>query len=272
MNYRNLYVKYLTQFADFKKPLRVVLDCSNGTAGVVLKYLKFPNSKFIILNSKIDGRFPAHGPNPLLKGATNQAAREILKQKADLGAVFDADADRVVFLDELGKVMPVHAVTFLLSLKAKPPYVADTYLTKILKHLKLLNPYPSQVGTYFVKRMMKKIRASLGIEFSGHYYFRETKNTDSAILTVIKVMNILSELPYKMSQFSDLLPDFYFEQWNVRTENPKKILKKIKSYSKRGVVFIVRPSNTEPLVRFFLGSKDKKVFQKEIKKLKTLLS
>lgn len=269
--YLKVYTDFLEKSADVRKPLKVVLDCSNGPAGLVLKKLKILNTRFYILNSNVDGRFPAHGPNPLTRGATDQLVKEVLRQRAGLGAVFDGDADRVVFIDNLGKVVPVYAIILLLSLKTKPPYVADVYVAKTLKHLNLLNASASRVGTYYIKKTMKRVRASLGAELSGHYYFKEMKNADSAVLAVIKVMNALSELPYKMSEFTDLLPEFYFEQWNVRTKNPKKLMNKIRPHSGKNTVFIVRPSNTEPLVRFFVGSKDKRVLQRELKKLKALL-
>jgi len=262
MNYVKLYVDFLEKQADLKKPLKMVWDCSNGPAGLVLKRLKIPNSKFIILNSKVDGRFPAHGPNPLEARALNDIKREVKKQKADLGAVFDADADRAVFVDNLGRTVPVHVIVYLLSLKAKPPYVGDLYVARTLKHLKLLSVHESPVGTYFMKKTMKRFGASFAAEFSGHYYFREMKNTDSGILAAIKVMNALSDLPYPMSDFCDFLPAFYFKQWNVQA---KKVA--VKSRVTKDWFRIIRPSNTEPVTRFFLGSRNKKVFQKELKSL-----
>ncbi|KKU94475.1 MAG: Phosphomannomutase [Candidatus Jorgensenbacteria bacterium GW2011_GWA1_48_13] len=265
MNYANLYVNFLEKQANVKRQLKAVLDCSNGPAGLVLKKLKIPNAQLIILNSKIDGRFPAHGPNPLKARALGDVKREVKKQKADLGIVFDADADRAVFVDNLGRTAPVHAIAYLLSLKTKPPYVGDLYVAQTLKHLKLLSIRESPVGTYFVKKTMKRIGATLAAEFSGHYYFKEMKNADSGILAAIKVMNTLSELPYKMSDFCDFLPEFHFKQWNVRA---KRIA--VKSRVAKDWFRIVRPSNTEPVIRLFLGSKDKNVFQKELKFLLSL--
>ncbi|HXF44215.1 MAG TPA: hypothetical protein VNK70_02000 [Candidatus Paceibacterota bacterium] len=266
MNYVKLYAGFLQKQAVVKKPLKIVLDCSNGTAGLILKKLRIPNSRFSIINSKVDGRFPAHGPNPLEAGALDDVKREIKKRKSDFGVVYDADADRAVFVDNLGRPVPVHAILYLLSLKSRPPYVADLYIAKTMKLLKLLPVFESRVGTFFVKREMKRRGAKLAAEFSGHYYFGDMKNADSGILATIKVMNALSELPYKLSEFTDLLPKFYFEQWNIRT---KKTVAKSRSAGKWFLV--VRPSNTEPLVRFFLGSRDKEVFLTELKKLKNRL-
>jgi len=282
--YVKLYVNFLKKQANIKRPLKVVLDCSNGPAGFVLKKLKLPNTKFYILNSKLDGRFPAHGPNPFKPHALDDAKRAVKKLGADIGVVFDADADRAVFIDNLGRMMPFYAATYLLSLESKPPHVGDIYVAKTLEHLGLPRVYPSKVGTRNVKQAIKKLGASFGAEFSCHYFFRETKNADSGILAVIKALNALSKIPYTVAQFTDLIPEFHYEQFVKETKKPTALMKKIaKTYGKRalkidrldGYLFdfrdwflIIRASNTEPLLRFFVGSKDKKVFRKELKKLK----
>jgi phosphomannomutase len=253
----------------------------------VLKNLKIPNSRFIILNSRIDGRFPAHNPNPFKPHALDDVKNEVRKRKADFGVAFDADADRAVFIDNLGRMIPFYAATYLLSLESKPPYVGDIYVAKALEHLKLLKSHVSKIGTYYMKQVMKKNRASFGAEFSRHYFFREIKSADSGILAVIKALNALSKLPYTAAQFVDLLPDFHYEQFNKRAEKPAVLMKKIaKIYRKKAIkmsrldghlfdfndwFLAVRPSNTEPLLRFFVGSKDKRVFQRELKRLKNHL-
>jgi phosphomannomutase len=138
-----------------------------------------------------------------------------------------------------------------------------------------------------MKRTIRKVRASFGSEISGHYYFREIKNADSAILATIKVLNALARLPYTSAQFSDLLPDFYYQQFNQKTKKPAALVAKTaKIYSKKakkisrldGFLFdfgewflIVRPSNTESLVRFFVGSQSKKTSRRELARLKNLL-
>ncbi|MEK7464560.1 MAG: hypothetical protein AAB617_02155 [Patescibacteria group bacterium] len=270
MQYAKLYFKFLNRQAALKRPLRVIFDCSNGPAGLVLKNLKIKNIKATIINSRIDGRFPAHGPNPLVKMATNQCAKEVRSRKADLGAVFDGDADRVMFIDDLGRRIPVHVITYLLSLKTPPPYVADLYISRTLTHLNLLKTVDSKVGAYYMKKTMKRVRASFGAEFSGHYYFKEMGNADSGVLATIKVANALSGLPYKISQFYDSLPEFYFEQWNIGIKHKERVEKKIKSKASKDLFLIVRSSNTEPATRFFLGSRNKKIFQKELKRLQKI--
>ncbi|MFH0712315.1 MAG: hypothetical protein V2A55_00425 [Candidatus Jorgensenbacteria bacterium] len=285
-NYVKLYVNFLKKHADVKKPLKVVVDCSNGPAGLVLKELKLPNIELIIINSRVDGRFPAHNPNPLEPHALDDAEKTVKKYRADFGAVFDADADRVFFIDNLGRLMPFHAATYLLSFENDPPYVGDIYVAEVMNHLNIIKVNASKVGTYYIRKTMKKTGASLGAEFSRHYFFKETKNADSGILALIKALNSLSKKPYTAAQFTDLVPEFYYGLFNKKTENPAALMGKImRNYRKKALrisrldgflfdfgnwLLVVRSSNTEPLLRLFVGSKDKKVFQKELKKLKLL--
>jgi len=287
MNYVKLYADFLNRQADLKKPLKVVLDCSNGPAGIVIKQLKISGLKIIAINDRVDGRFPAHAPSPLEPGALKDIKIAVRKNRADFGAVFDADADRIFFVDNLGELIPFHVSTYLLSMENKPPYVGDVYVAEVLKHLKLLKIRASKVGTYNVKRVMKKTGASFGAEFSRHHFFREMKNADSGFLALIKALNALSKMPYTAAQFTELLPSFHYEQFNTRTEKPRALMNKImKKYRKQALrisrldgwlidfgdwLLAVRSSNTEPLLRFFLGSVNEKVFRRELKNLKLLL-
>ncbi|KKU91625.1 MAG: Phosphomannomutase [Candidatus Jorgensenbacteria bacterium GW2011_GWA1_48_11] len=287
--YFNLYTNFLENQANLRRSLRVVLDCSNGPAGLVLRKLKIPKAKFVVLNSKIDDRFPAHGPNPLAARATNQAAKEVRRRKADLAVVFDADADRAIFVDNRGRRLPSYAITLLLSLVQKPPFVADIYVFGSLRYSNLLRKgvYPSKVGTLNIKNEMYRRQASFGAEYSGHFYFRDFFYTDSGILATIKVMNALSQLPHSLADFYDSLPEFHSEQFNVRVKNIRKLMDKIEktyrrhalktdhldgySFNFRDFLVIVRLSNTESLIRFFVGAKRKSVFRREMSNLKLVI-
>src|SRR3989344_4461388 len=104
MGYLDLYAKFLKKFFKPKALIRVVFDCSNGTTGIILKRL-FLKSKLrsILINYNPDGSFPAHGPNPMVPGALRDLQLAVKKYKADLGVIFDADGDRVFFVDERGR-------------------------------------------------------------------------------------------------------------------------------------------------------------------------
>src|SRR3989338_9454836 len=132
MDYIKSYIDFLIQFIKVKRPVKVVFDCSNGVTGIILKELfrksKIKNQKSkidaVFINDKVDGNFPAHGPNPLVKGATKQLEREVRKPRrwvgaptakrvgADLGVIFDGDGDRGVFFDNKGRWIDPNEAAF----------------------------------------------------------------------------------------------------------------------------------------------------------------
>jgi len=258
MDYVNSYTKFLSKKLDVKRPLKVVFDCSNGTAGIILKQLLnnesgirnkesrsknnelrknsnsiIHNSKFIILNSRPDGNFPAHGPNPLINGATAELEARVRKEKADLGIVFDADGDRVFFIDNRGRPVDAHEAGYILAQVFKPPFVVSEISSWRLKRLKVSakggsasggknlksNVYVSKVGHYFFKNLMRKKKTSLGLEHSGHFYFsfgegsasggKDIAYFDSGILAAVEVINFVSRLENGLADWLDALPKYY---------------------------------------------------------------
>ena len=276
----------------------------NGTAGSVLnKLLKAKSSKLqaIFLNEKPDGNFPAHGPNPLMPGALKQIQKAVIKHKADFGVIFDADADRVFFIDNLGRFINPDIIARLLIWRLKPKKtIIDIRTGWLVRKCQMSNVkcqmFQSRVGHYFIKRLMRKIGADFSAEYSGHYYFKKFFYADSGILAAIETINAVSKLPYKLSDFIDLLPQYYRSgELNFKIENPQEILKKIERkfkihYSKfitqnshldgltmefspptGGWRFNLRLSNTEPLARLNIETISQKSLNQKIKELRALL-
>jgi len=197
MSHLKLYTKFLNKNLKISRPLKIVCDASNGTVGPVLKET-FKNNKkikLILINQKSDGNFPAHGPNPLAKGAMDETSKRVIKEKADLGAVFDADADRVFFVDDKGNQLPSYLSSIVLFEASKPPFIADELVYQSLRFLKIFSRkdlLPSKVGSYFVKVKMKEIKANVSAEYSGHFYFKDFFYADSGMLALIKMCNFIS--------------------------------------------------------------------------------
>ena len=165
----------------------------------------------------------------------------------------------------------------------------------------------SKVGHYFIKKLMRKIDADFSAEYSGHYYFSARGGSafggkkfyfDSGIMAAIEVINAISKLPYSTANFMDLLPQYYRSpELNFKVKNTKNILKKIekyfksqtKSYKLKAISYLdgltmefnppanrwwfnLRPSNTEPLLRLNVEAENKKLLDKKIKILHSLIS
>ncbi len=283
--YLNFYSGFLQRFIEIKKSFKIVFDCSNGTTGFILKKLNWENSKAIILNSKANGDFPAHSPDPLHLGSTSLLKETILGENADLGIIFDADGDRVFFLDNKGRLIPSYLIAYLLFKERKTPFAADILVYKALIKSDLLKESDlilSKIGHYFIKNLMRQREINIAAEFSGHYYFKEAFYADSGILTAINVLNIISSFPYNLADFYDLMAKkVYIKQVNFPDSDLNLLLNKIHKFQKvitkksfDGMNFDfkdywvnVRNSNTESFVRISISSFDKNLNEKIYKSL-----
>src|SRR3989344_1247414 len=270
------YVHYLKKLIPHPiHHLSVVVDECNGTEGRVARHL-FHELGITLhsLNYPPLGTFPHHSPNPLDPKSQRQIEHEVMRRKADLGILFDADADRVLFIDENGHpVSPNHIMAFLAYHYAHPGEVVvyDTTTSQVVPDqikIKEAKGIQSPVGRSHVLHHMKKYKALLGGESSGHYFFREVYGTDSGILAALKVMEVLSRtnkpLSYLLERFKK-----YAKSGDINiplhTESEKqRVMKKIERTYKKGAKlnkkdgltfqykdwwFNIRASNTEPLLR-----------------------
>ena len=315
MDYINLYIIFLKKFLKPKRPVKIVFDSSNGTTGIILRKL-FQGSNVngqmsvVFLNDKPDGNFPAHGPNPLLKGATRQLEKEVMKLRrwdgaptakrvgADLGIIFDGDGDRVFFVDNLGRWIDANEIGYILMQNFKPPYVVGAVSSWRLKNIRSCDDLNiSRTGHYFFKKLMRKKMANLGVEHSGHYYFKDFFYCDAGIFAAIVVLNFVSQLRGSLSDWLDELPGYYrsgeinfsakggpASGWEEKMM--KRIEKKYKKDAKKilkmdGLTmefqnsaefwFNLRPSNTEDLLRLNMEATNEEVLKEKLRELKKIL-
>ncbi len=294
MDYFRLYAEYLSEFLDVKQPLRVVFDCSNGTTGLVLKNLfagKQTPIEAKLINERPDGNFPAHGPNPLAKGALDQLASAVVMSKSDLGAVFDADGDRVFFTDNLGRlVRPAAAILLLVSRFAGDlalPVNVGPFVKKALSKIGR-KAIDSRVGHYFLKKLIKEKQLDFAAEQSGHYYFKEFFGLDSGILAALEFINAAADLRQPLAQWiNQLPPHFISEEINFEVADKAAAIAALKekygsSAKKTSELdglsmefdqwwFNVRPSNTENLLRLNLEAESESWFKEKLTEITDLL-
>lgn len=293
---RQDYSAFLKKFWKKKAPISVLADASDGSVGPELLKLRFPGLRLKVLNGSPNGNFPAHGPNPMKKLSDAPFSAKIINAKADLSAMFDADGDRVVFFDDLGRRIHPDTVALILSSAFRPPYVATLVSGWGFARSKERGEVIfSPTGHVFIKERMKKADSEFGAEPSGHYYFRFKFGNgisyfDSAMRAFVEMASRVSALRAKkvrLSVFVDALTKAHSSgEINIKTKEPKRSLRRIEvAYKKRGRVdlldgvtvdmgdswFNIRPSHTENLLRLNAEAMEKKDLAALIKKVKGLI-
>lgn len=269
------YLNYVLSFADLSEivPLKIIVDASNGVAGLAIEKIKDKLPVEIIpLNFDPNGNFPNHSPNPLTEGATDQIKNKIKEEKADFGFIFDGDADRIFLIDENGQMVRADMVLLLLAkyFLEKNPGMAIAYNAICSKAVPELVkkwggiPTRTAVGFVNVREGLLKNNGVMGGELSGHYCYRDYFFMDSGMISFLTLLQVFSKDQRKVSEIIKSLSVYANSpELNFQVKNKDKILEKIKQKYTDGKQdfldgitveyedwwFNVRPSNTEPLLR-----------------------
>jgi phosphomannomutase len=241
----------------------------------------------------LDGTFPNHEANPLNESTLEVLRKTVVESGADFGVAFDGDADRAGFIDETGGIVSNDLATALLAsdilAREKGPVVYDLRSSRALpEEIEKFGgtPIRERVGHSFMKKTMRDHRAVFGGEFSGHYYFRENFNTESASLAVIAMCNILGQGGQTLSE--RLAPlrrykqtgevNFEVEDKQGRMEAIAAAFPDAETDWLDGVTVQypdwwcnVRPSNTEPLLRLNLEATQPESFEPACEKVFAIL-
>lgn len=285
MNYLENYINFLEKFLQPERKLKAVFDCSNGSVSVVLnKFLRQSLVEIILINNQPDGNFPAHGPDPLAENALLDLRRAVADNRADLGAVFDADGDRVFFADEKGTALTAAQTAALLGQDYPGPVIVDLVIGRTVKDVlgkAGIELKESRVGSLFIKEAMRKNDADFGAEFSGHFYFKDFFFMDSGVLAAFKVINAVSRMA-GLNQWLAALPVYHAKMVNLALDKgvlPAKFkilenkfsreAEKISQMDGLKVEFAdwwfnLRPSNTEDLVRINVEAEDEETLNRQM--------
>jgi len=237
------YLEDLCSKIKINKPLKVVIDAGNGTAGPFAPaFLKKIGCEVIELYCDCDGNFPNHPSNPEELENMKDLIAKVLEEKADLGIGFDGDGDRVGVVDEKGHMYSSDFMLLLLtrdlvSRIKNPKVVFDVKVSQtIINEMKAVGAEPimSKTGHSFIEAKMKKLDAPLAGEVSGHLFFAENYyGFDDALLAAGKILEILSaqELPLS-KQFDNLEKSVTTPEFKAHCPDEKKfeIVKKLVEY------------------------------------------
>ena len=299
---RNVYADYLAfqkQFVGDLSNLDIAVDCSNGMASMFVHELV---GKAHYINDTLDGNFPNHEPNPLEANAQEQIKALVLKEKCDVGVLFDGDADRVTFIDEKGRfISPDLIIAFLGDFFLGKQHQKGIVLQDIRSSRAIqeyLNRYHAKVETWRVGRAyaalkLRELDGCYGGELAGHYYFRDFYYSDSALLAASIVLRLLAERKAKgqtLSQIIDeITPYSNSGEINFKIERKQEAMDAVRDHfsslekPERFLDFDgyrldypdwwlnIRPSNTEPYLRFLCEAKSEAKLKEIIETVKKLV-
>ena len=291
------YVDHLMSYinpANFK-PLKLVVNSGNGTAGHVIdeierrfKALAIP-VEFIKVHHEADGNFPNGIPNPLLPECRQDTADAVKEHGADMGIAFDGDFDRCFLFDEHGGFIEGYYIVGLL---------ADAFLqkqpgAKIIHDPRLSwntidvvssaggVPVMSKTGHAFIKERMRAEDAIYGGEMSAHHYFRDFAYCDSGMIPWLLVAELLCVKGHTLQQLvGDRMAAYPASgEINSKLADPQTAIARVlTAYQQEALLldetdgislefpdwrFNLRSSNTEPVVRLNVESKGNTALMQE---------
>jgi phosphomannomutase len=292
------YRAHVHRFLDLKRPLKVVVDASNGMAGSMVPKVfgGVPNLEIVPLLFEITGSF-VHEPNPLVESNLDMLKAKIRETPdATFGACFDGDADRCMFVDEAAKLVGSDMITALLAedFLMRPENKGSTIVYDLRSShsvpdtIKALGGVAKRdrVGHAFIKKTMAETKAVFGGELSGHLYFRDNFFADSAAVAFACVLSVVSA---QDKPLGELMKKFYkyahSGEINFRVEDKDAKIRELAEHYKHAQIdyldgvtidfgdwwFNVRKSNTEPLLRLNLECPSRSMLDEKFAELKKML-
>lgn len=269
-----LYVDYVASLATASLAgMRVVVDCAFGAAYKVAPMLwEILGATVIAINDAPDGSRINVGC-----GSTNPEPlrQAVLEHGANVGFAHDGDADRVIAVDEAGRVVDGDAIMAICALhhRAQGKLASGRVVATVMSNLGLelalrragIALERTRVGDRYVLERMRELGSNLGGEQSGHIIFLDHATTGDGLLTALQVVNVMLETGERLSELADPIERFPQILRNVpvtarqsldsRPEITAAIADAERSLGSRGRV-LVRPSGTEPLVRVMVEAED----------------
>ncbi len=289
------YYKHVRSFAEFgDKKRKIVVDCANTMGVLELPILEHfaDNLEITKIYCDLDHPYTAHEANPLNESTLDELREKVLEVGADLGIAYDGDADRVGFVDEKGEIIPMDLASALMATVMLDDNKGATVLYDLRSSMATREAieeaggvaHECRVGHTFIKAQMQEEDALYAGELSGHYYFKANKTGELSSLAAITLLNLMME---KGESISDLVSDYrrYFHSGEINSEVEDKqgMMEKLKDLYKDGDLgeldgikisfwdkpsgerwwFNVRPSNTEPVLRFICEADNKDLMEEK---------
>ncbi|MCZ6890565.1 MAG: phosphomannomutase/phosphoglucomutase [Gammaproteobacteria bacterium] len=195
------YIERIVGDVAIARPLKVVVDCGNGVAGLIAPRLLVEMGCDVVpLYADVDGDFPNHHPDPADPANLEDLITVVQAEQADIGIAFDGDADRLGVVTNAGNIIWPDKLMMLFSrdIVGRNPGADIVYDVKCSRHLNTIiselggRPIMWKTGHSHIKAKLKETKALLGGEFSGHIFFAERWfGFDDAIYSAARLLEIV---------------------------------------------------------------------------------
>ena len=294
------YLAFLLRYKGDYSNIRIAMDLSNGMANLYAKRIFGDAPEYLF--DELDGRFPNHDPNPLIPKNIEALQALVRKSGADVGVIYDGDADRVMFVDENARfispdlMIAVLGRYFLVERGEKGLVLQDIRSSKAVGEY--LAPMGGEmrtwkVGRAFAAEKLRELDGVYGGELAGHYYFRDFFYSDSGLLASIIILNVVSALKKEGRTLSSLIAEIEkYEnsgEINFRLEDKAGAMEAVREMfcaQEKPTAFMdfdgyrvefpqwwfnIRPSNTEPYLRFICEASSRELLDEKVAAVRKLL-
>jgi phosphoglucosamine mutase len=259
------YVKSTFPKGRTLEGMRVVIDCSNGSAyKITPSVLRELGADVVAINDRPDGLNINVNCGTSHPGAMQKA---VMEYRADIGIAHDGDADRTIICDEKGemvdgdKIMAICAQDMKKEGTLKGNTVVATVMSNIGFEIFLkksgIKMVRAKVGDRYVVEEMIKRGCNLGGEQSGHIVFLDLNTTGDGPITALQILSVMSRRGKSLSKLASNIPIYPQVLINVAVSRKRnmeefpKIMSAVKKAEKKlkSGRILVRPSGTEPKIR-----------------------
>ena len=271
--------------------MKIVIDCAEGASyKTSVETLQELGAELVAIHTEPDGtNINANCGSTHMQ----ELQARVVYEKAAVGLAFDGDADRMLAVDENGKVVDGDEIMAICAnyMKDKKTLKKDTVVVTVMTNLgftlmgeeQKLHIEKTKVGDRYVLENMLENGYNLGGEQSGHVIFLDDNTTGDGLLSALHLLEVMVSTGQPLSELASVMEVLPQALVNAKVPNHKKdsfmeypeIASAVKEledkFAGEGRV-LIRPSGTEPLVRVMIEGKDQRQIEEAAKKLADLIT
>ncbi|WP_201592873.1 phosphoglucosamine mutase [Psychrobacter sp. Pi2-51] len=249
--------------------LTIVVDCANGAGySVAPRVMRELGANVIAINNTPDGiniNADCGSTHP------ESLQKAVLEHEADVGIALDGDGDRIVMVDEMGKLVDGDGILYVLATQGKTPAVGvvGTLMTNMGLELALKEAgiafTRAKVGDRYVMQELAAHDWILGGEPSGHILCLDKSRTGDAIIASLQVLAVMQAQNKALSDLTEGFEVLPQKLVNVRLstmQDPFEHKELVAAFDKARATLegrgrlLIRQSGTEPMIRVMVESDD----------------